>query len=306
MTGESRHHAGPVTERGASLRNLVALARPRDMTKNLFVFLPLFFGLRLGEIGLLGRAAVAFLAYSLAAVCVYVFNDLRDVESDRRHPRKRHRPLARGAVSRRTAILILTLSGVLGFGLMAFLDREALGVLALYVLLNTGYSLGLKHVPILDVTIVAVGFVLRILVGGLVTEVPLSAWIVVMTFLLALFLALAKRRDDVLLHLRTGETTRRSIHGYNLPFLDSAMAIMAGVVIVAYVSYALSPEVARRLGTENFYFTTFFVVLGILRYLQIVFVEENSGSPTDVVLSDRFLQGVLLGWILTSLWVIYR
>jgi len=284
---------------------LLRLVRVRQAAKNLFVFLPLFFGLELTDLDLLIRAAVAFTAFTLTAWAVYVFNDIQDVEADRRHPVKRDRPLASGEVSEDAAAVMAGTLVVASFALMMTVSAGAVWILALYAALNGSYSLGLKHVPVLDVCIIALGYVLRVLLGGAATGIPLSAWIVVMTFLLALFLALAKRRDDVVLFLETGSRARKSIDGYNLAFLDSAMTIMAGVVIVAYVSYALAPGLSERLGTENFYLTTFFVVLGILRYLQVAMVEEKSGNPTEVLFRDHFLQLTLLGWLGTCLWLMY-
>jgi 4-hydroxybenzoate polyprenyltransferase len=165
--------------------------------------------------------------------------------------------------------------------------------------MNIAYTLHLKHVAILDITTIATGFVIRLFVGSVTTGVPLSMWIVIMTFLLALFLALAKRRDDVLIYIDTGEKTRKVIDGYNLKFLDASMTIMASVVIVAYTIYATSPEAVERVGSEHLYLTTFFVILGILRYLQITYIEQNSGSPTRIILKDRFIQATLVGWLVT-------
>ena len=188
---------------------------------------------------------------------------------------------------------------------MAWIDMSALYVLAFYVVLNLAYTLRLKHVAVLDVAIIALGFVLRLFVGSFVTGVPLSMWIVVMTFLLALFLALAKRRDDVLIYLETGQKMRKVIDGYNLKFLDSAMVMMASVVIVAYTLYTISADVTSRLHSEYLYLTVLFVILGIMRYMQIAFVEEDSGSPTRVMLKDRFLLVVVVGWLATFFWIIY-
>ncbi len=294
-----------MTSRTGAVLPLLRLVRLPQAAKNLFIFLPLFFGLELANAALLAKSVVAFVAFTLTAWAVYIFNDIRDVESDRQHPKKRTRPLASGAISTRFAG---TLSGVLlalGLVLMGANDLQALWILLLYVAMNSAYSLGLKQIPILDVAIVGLGYVLRVLIGGAVTGIPPSAWIVVMTFLLALFLALAKRRDDVVLFMKTGSQARRVIDGYNLAFLDSATTMLGGVVIVAYVSYALGPELEQRLGTGNFYLTTFFVVMGIFRYLQLKMVEEGSGSPTEVLFQDRFLQVTLLGWLGACLWLMY-
>jgi hypothetical protein len=163
----------------------------------------------------------------------------------------------------------------------------------------------LKHVAIIDIAIIAIGFVLRLFVGAAVTSIPLSVWIVVMTFLLALFLALAKRRDDVLIFEKSGKLMRNSINGYNLKFIDTAMSIMASVVILAYILYTITPVVTKKIQSDNLYLTAFFVLIGILRFMQITFVEEKSGSPTKVLLQDRFLQTIILGWILVFALIIY-
>jgi 4-hydroxybenzoate polyprenyltransferase len=172
-------------------------------------------------------------------------------------------------------------------------------------MMNIAYSFYLKHIAILDVVIIAIGFVLRLFIGSAVTGIPLSMWIVLMTFLLALFMALAKRRDDMLIYLDTGKKMRKVIDGYNLQFLDTAMSIMASVVIVAYVIYTSSAEVIARVNSEYLYLTGLFVILGIMRYLQVAFVLKDSGSPTKIVLKDRFMQLTLIGWVLTFAWILY-
>ena len=164
---------------------------------------------------------------------------------------------------------------------------------------NLFYSFRLKHIPILDITLLSIGFVLRLYIGSAAAgpgEVPLSMWIVLITFLFALFLALAKRRDDVLLSAE-GKKVRKAIDGYNLEFINGAMMVMASVVIVSYISYCISEEVIHRLKTDKLFFTVIFVVLGILRYMQITFVEQKSGNPTKVLMKDLFLQLVIVGWL---------
>jgi 4-hydroxybenzoate polyprenyltransferase len=279
--------------------------RPHQYIKNLFIFLPLFFALKITDIPLLTHACIAFIAFSLTASAIYTLNDYHDIEEDREHPKKKSRPLASGAITKSQAIIIMAVLAVAGFGLMAILSFKAVGILAAYVIMNIAYSFYLKHVAILDVVIIAIGFVLRLFIGSAVTDIPLSMWIVVMTFLLALFMALAKRRDDVLFYLDTGKKMRKVIDGYNLQFLDTAMAIMASVVIVSYTIYTTSSEVVARVHSEYLYLTSLFVILGIMRYLQVAFVLKDSGSPTKIVLKDRFMQLTLIGWVLTFAWILY-
>ena len=188
---------------------------------------------------------------------------------------------------------------------MTSLSIQGAGILGLYVLLNVAYSLLLKHIAVLDVAIIATGFVLRLFVGSAVTGIELTIWIVVITFLLALFIALAKRRDDVLLFVNTGTKTRKVIDGYNLRFLDSAMAIMASVVIVSYILYTTSAEIMEKFDNEHLYLTALFVILGVLRYMQIVFVDEDGGSPTEILWKDRFIQLNSMCWVLVFAWMLY-
>lgn len=287
------------------LSSVIKLMRPHQYVKNLFILFPLFFALKIDDSALLFNALLAFAAFSLTASAIYILNDYHDIEEDRQHPTKKERPLASGAVGKTEALLLTAGLLAAGFSLMASLSLPATAILALYTLLNVAYSFALKHIAIIDVVIIAVGFVLRLFVGGAVTGVPLSMWIIMMTFLLALFMALAKRRDDVLIYNNTGRKMRRVIDGYNLQFLDTAMSIMGAVVIVAYTIYTTSAEVVQRLHSDHLYLTTLFVIIGILRYLQIAFVHLDSGSPTKIVLTDRFMQLTLLGWIVTFIWILY-
>ena len=267
--------------------------------------MPLFFVGQIGNTELLLNAVIAFVAFSLVASAIYAFNDYHDIEEDRQHPKKKHRPLASGAISKSQAIIIMAVLFAACFTLMCSLSLKAAGIVIAYVVMNVAYSFYLKHIAIIDVAIIAIGFVLRLFVGSTVTSVPLSIWIVIMTFLLAFFMALAKRRDDVLIYLDTGNKMRKVIDGYNLQFLDTAMAITASVVIVAYITYTTSPEVIARVNSKYLYFTALFVILGIMRYLQVAFVLKDSGSPTKIILKDHFLQLTLIGWVLTFAWILY-
>jgi len=285
--------------------NFLKLIRPHQYIKNLFIFLPLFFAGQVNNVELLIDALLAFTAFSLSASAIYILNDYHDIKEDQQHPKKKHRPLASGAISKKRAIGLMSLFFIAGVSLMGVISVKALMVLGAYISLNVAYSLLLKHIALLDVTIIAVGFVLRLFVGSMVTGISLSMWIVIMTFLLALFMALAKRRDDVLLFLNTGKKMRKVIDGYNIQLIDGAMMIMASVVIVSYLLYTTSVEVVQRLNSQYLYITALFVILGIMRYLQIAFVELDSGSPTSIVLKDRFMQITIFAWVLSYTWIIY-
>lgn len=288
-----------------NMKNIYELIRPYQYIKNLFIFLPLFFGLEIGNLYLLFKALVAFTAFSLTASGVYVINDYHDIEEDRRHPKKRYRPMASGVISKSQGLGIMAFLFLAGFTAMGILSWKAIAFQVAYVCMNIAYSMRLKQIAILDITIIAVGFVLRLFIGSAVTGIPLSQWIVIMTFLLALFLALAKRRDDVLIFNETGKKMRKAIDGYNLQFLDIAMAVMASVVIVSYILFTVLPTRSGKVQSEYLYTTVIFVITGILRYMSIAFVLNDSGSPTRVIMKDLFLKIILLGWIVTYAWILY-
>ncbi len=287
------------------IKNYIALIRYHQYVKNLFIFLPLFFVGQFSNLDLLLNDIIAFVAFSFAASSVYILNDFLDIEEDKKHPRKKLRPLASGLVSKRSAFLIMGLMFFTAIIIIGMLSLKACFVLLAYVILNLGYCFYLKHIPIVDISIIATGFILRLFIGSIVTDVPLSNWIVIMTFLLALFLALAKRRDDVLLFMKTGTKMRKVIDGYNIQFIDNSMTIMASVIIVSYILYTTSVKVMERVQSEYLYLTSLFVLLGVLRYLQISIVENNSGSPTKIMLKDKFIVLTLLGWALSFVFIIY-
>jgi len=284
---------------------LFKLIRLQQSIKNLFIFMPLFFAGLIIDMSLLHFALLAFVSFTCVASAVYIFNDFQDIKEDQLHPKKKHRPLAAGEVSVKLALFIMLGLLFIGLGLMFYLSLLALQILLAYVAMNIAYSLFLKKMAIIDVCIIAIGFVLRLFIGSVVTNVPLSMWIVVMTFFLALFIALAKRRDDVIIFEETGQQMRSAIKGYNLKFLDASLVIIAAVTIVAYLLYTVSPEITERLHTHYLYISTLFVIMGLMRYLQITFVEKNSGSPIQLVFSDGFLQSVIVMWLLYFSWVIY-
>ena len=263
---------------------------------------------------------LGFVAFSFIASSIYIINDYRDVEDDKKHPEKSKRPLASGAVSKPAAIVICLLLIAAGFGIAYFVREKFLFVLAIYFLLNLGYSFGLKTIPILDIIIVAAGFVLRVKAGAVIALIGVTEWLNIMVFLLALFMAIGKRRDDVLLKLSSGTDMRRAIKGYNLEFLNVATSLVCAVIVVAYFMYTMAPETQHRIaymgskpeegatsigGVYRLYYTCLFVLAGILRYLQIIFVQAASGSPTKILYRDRFIQASILLWIASFYLIIY-
>ncbi|WP_304061155.1 decaprenyl-phosphate phosphoribosyltransferase [Hoylesella loescheii] len=290
------------------MKKTLLLIRPQQWIKNGFVLIPMFFGGRLLNVDDAIASVVTFFAFSFVASAIYCFNDILDVEADRRHPVKCHRPIASGAVSVPTAYALMVILTLLSALLLFFLPQragETAGIVAFYFLLNMAYCLWLKRHAIIDVCTVAFGFVLRILAGGMACEVAVSNWLVLMTFLLALFLSFAKRRDDVLRMNETGEPPRRNTIRYNLTFVNQAITVTGTVTLVCYIMYTVSPEVVSRFHAPYLYLTSIFVLVGLLRYMQLTVVDEVSGDPTKILLRDRFTQAIVVAWIMSFLLIIY-
>lgn len=290
------------------MKALFKLIRPKQWIKNTFVLIPIFFSGNLFDGQKLTAGIITFLAYCFAASSIYCFNDLVDVEADRRHPVKCKRPIASGAISVSQAYMLMALMFILSAICILFLteNRWQVGaVILFYWLLNLAYCAELKDHAIIDVCVIAFGFVLRILAEGFAANITLSNWIVLMTFLLTLFLSFAKRRDDVIRMQETGEAPRRNTIRYNFTFINQAITITASVTLVCYVMYTVSPEVKAQFHTDYLYLTTVFVLVGLLRYIQLAVVDKKSGDPTKVILRDRFTQLVVLAWILCFLLIIY-
>ncbi len=293
------------------IKDIIRLMRPQQWLKNLFVFLPLFFDRHIMDAEYIWPSVVAFVAFCFAASGVYCFNDIYDVEADRLHPKKCTRPIASGAISVAQGYMINMLcwvisAGVILMDIFVLHNCTYLWVIILsYVVMNLAYSTKLKYIPILDVFIIAIGFVLRVYAGGVNAHIYISTWIVLMTFLLALFLAFAKRRDDVVEWEATGNTRRKGIERYNTAFMNQALTIVATLTMVCYIMYTISDSVIERVGSEYLYLTSIFVLAGIIRYLQITIVDIKSGSPTKILLKDRFIQLCIAGWLIAFAIILY-
>ena len=290
------------------MKELITLIRPYQWIKSLVVLFPIFFGGALGHFDALSEGFITVLSFSFASSSIYCLNDIMDMNDDRRHPKKCSRPLASGAISISQGYFLIIAMLALSILSLSFLPErrnETGAIIGFYWLLNVAYCLALKQHAIIDVCIVAFGFVLRILAGGMATDIKLSKWIVLMTFLLMLFLSFAKRRDDVLRMNETGEAPRKNTYRYNLTFINQAITITASVTLVCYIMYTMSPETIANFHTENLYLTSIFVLLGLLRYIQLAVVDKKSGDPTKVLLHDRFIQLIVLGFGLTFLIIIY-
>lgn len=292
------------------MKKYLKLLRVEQWVKNLFVFVPLFFSGNITNLDLLTKSIFAFIIFSLAASVVYILNDYNDIEADRKHPEKRRRPLASGAISKSKAIGILIGLVIADIALVCFAQlyfQEPLWkfgtIIAFYVVMNLAYTFRLKHVPIIDIFIIAIGFVLRVLAGGYITGISISQWAILLTFVLALVLAIGKRRGE-LINAQVSGKTRKALDGYNVQFADIALSISITLAIVCYLMFTLSPEVQARFHERVFY-TVVFVVFALLRYLQQTLVYNRTESPTKIVYRDRYIQVTLLLWVATFLIQIY-
>jgi 4-hydroxybenzoate polyprenyltransferase len=296
---------------GASLSrsvftNLLISLRPGQWTKNLVVFAGVLFGLRLFDPTDIAKAVAAFAVFCVLSGVVYLVNDIMDREADRRHPLKRLRPVASGALSPRVAgaAAVVLAAGALGVAL--WLDREFAIVAAAYVALQVAYSGPLKHLVIIDVLTISVGFVLRAVAGAVVIEVPISHWLLVVTILLALFLALSKRRHELVL-LAEGATGHRPILGeYSAYLLDQMIGVVTASTLVAYIFYSVSPETVEKFGTDLLGLTVPFPLYGIFRYLYLVHRREGGGNPTQMLLTDRPLLACVALWAVSVVVILYR
>lgn len=286
------------------LRALFKTMRPRQWTKNGFVFGALVFDRQLFIPLALERTLAGFLLFCLVSSAVYILNDLMDLESDRQHPQKRHRPLPSGQLSPRLALGAAVTLLLISFGLGGWLSLAFLGVLVAYVLLMLAYSRWIKHIPILDVLTIAAGFVLRVHAGvTLITVERFSPWLYVVTTLLALYLGFGKRRAELALLAENAGAHRKVLDGYTIPLLDQYILIVSGTTIIAYSLYTFS---APNLPPNHTMMLTIpFVLYGIFRYLYLIEVEHSGGAPEEILLSDRPLQVTILFWILAVLFVFY-
>lgn len=287
------------------------LLRVEQWVKNAFVFLPLFFSGNFFQEGLLLQSIYAFVVFSLTASCIYIVNDYSDIEADKKHPEKKYRPLASGVISKPLALsilasLILGIVGLMWFGQQYFgINIWKFGAIILfYFVMNLGYTFHLKHVAIIDVCIVSLGFVLRVLAGGYATGIPISQWAILLTFVLALVLALGKRRGE-LINAQISGKTRKALDGYNVQFADIALSISVTLAIICYLMFTVTPEVQSKFGMKIFY-TVLFVVFAFLRYLQQTLVYNKTESPTKIVYKDRYIQITILLWMMSFLFLIYH
>jgi decaprenyl-phosphate phosphoribosyltransferase len=279
------------------MNKYLKLIRVEQYVKNVFVFAPLFFSGAFLNIDLLQQTLLCFVSFCFVSSSVYIMNDYFDINEDKLHPTKSKRPLAAGTISKNNAIILFISLLIFSFSI-AYLNKiETFYVLLIYFILNIFYTLILKHIALLDINIIAIGFVLRIIAGGFSASAEPSIWILIETYLLALFLALAKRRTDFVLHSQ-GLKVRKNIKGYNLIFIDITLGIISSIIIICYIFYCISPEVQLHYHSKLVYLSIIFVLNGLIRYLKLAIVDQTTYSPTLIILKDRFIQITILGWII--------
>ena len=288
-----------------SLGPLVVSLRPHQWTKNLVLFAALALSKHLFELGPALRSLLGFALFCGLSGTVYLVNDVCDYEADRLHPRKRLRPVASGALSRRGAALAAAVIGASCLLLSLLLGLPFAVCAASYLALNLVYSFKLKEVVIVDVLCISLGFVLRALAGAVAIAVQFSDWLLVCTILLALFLALAKRRHEIVSLSDTAPEHRRILAEYSPYLLDQMISVVTASCVTAYAFYTLSPETMRKYETNRLSWTLPFVLYGIFRYLYLVHQREQGGSPTDVLLTDRPLLLAVFLWTVAIVLIVY-
>jgi decaprenyl-phosphate phosphoribosyltransferase len=274
----------------------MALLRTPQWSKNAFVLAPVFFAKKLGSLDAVGTSAAAALVFALLSSAAYTLNDYADRLQDAQNPLKQNRPLASGELGLRDAVA-LGLGCVLlasAIGLIVGLPLAFWAIMGAYMAIQLAYTTWLRNVVLIDVTVIAAGFVLRVLAGTTALRIEASSFIVLASGLLALLLALGKRRSDLNLE---SAAARGSLQGYTIEFIDLAVASLAAAVVGFYAEFTVSSYSIRHFGTKHLYLTTFLVALGVIRYLQVIVAEERLGSPTDIVLRDRPMQAIIACWL---------
>ena len=298
-SGHSRASARPLVP------SLLTSLRPRQWTKNLIIFAALLFGQRLTDPRSIGRSAAAFAIFCVLSGVVYLVNDVVDREADRLHPLKAKRPIAAGDLSTGAALTAALVLGAVGLGAAYGLGVEFGHVALAYVALLACYSGPLKHIVIVDALTIAVGFVLRAVAGAVVIGVPISHWLLVLTIQLALFLALAKRRHELVELAAQATNHRASLGEYTPGLLDQLIAIVAASTLIAYAVYTISPETVAKFGTDWLGLTLPFPIYGIFRYLYLVHRRADGGNPSETLLTDRPLLACVALWGLAVIIIIY-
>lgn len=278
------------------------LIRANHWIKNLFIFIPIFFSGELFDGDKFYLILYTTIGFSFITVLVYVINDIFDIEFDKNHKDKKTRPIASGDISIRSSFIIGLFFFLIGIWIVYSISINAFFLSIIYFIINLLYSFKLKSIPILDLIIVSIGFVIRVYIGSEVIEISVSNWVLIMVFLLSLFLAVCKRRDDVYFYEKNSRINRQVVIEYTLEFMDKIITIVSSVLIVSYLLFIASME---NFSSTYLLLTFIFVILGILRYNQITYVYNKGGSPIKILFSDVFLQIILICWIIMFFIILY-
>lgn len=288
-----------------ALRELFQSLRPQQWLKNLFIFAPLIFSENIFDRSMFLQTLLAFGIFCFLSGALYILNDLKDIEEDRLHPIKSKRPLARGELKKRQAIAAFVLLSFLSLLLAEVVNIEFLWICLVYFVLQIAYSFALKHVVILDVFIVAAGFFLRVIAGAVAIRVLISPWLLICTTLLALFLALSKRRHEIILLDADAMDHRRILKEYSPYLLDQMISVVTASTVIAYCLYTISGDTIEKFGTNKLILTVPFVLYGIFRYLYLIHQKAEGGTPETLILKDRPLLLDIFLWIVSAALIIY-
>ena len=286
--------------------DLFRCMRPKHWVKNFFVAAPLVFAHKLNDSAAVYQAILAFIGYCSIASSIYVLNDYIDLDRDKAHPVKKHRPLPAGKVTTRAVLALGAFLMMLGIIISLSLNQNYRLVLGAYFAMNVAYSNWFKQAVILDVMVIATGFVLRVLAGSAAIDVPASSWLLMCTFLLALFIGFGKRRHEIVVLEGQADNHREVLTHYSPYFLDQMISVVTASTVMSYALYTISPDTIRKFGTENLIFTTPFVLYGIFRYLYLVHQKEQGGDPASIVFSDKPLMLNIIFWGLIVIGLIYK
>jgi len=288
-----------------SLKYILISMRPKQWVKNLFVFAGLIFSRNLMDPHLLMKVTLGFALFSVMASSIYLFNDIRDIGNDRNHRDKHKRPIASGILKISTAYIVSIALAIVSLVSAFWLNPKFFFILAIYGVVNAAYSIRLKQMVIIDIMIIAFGFVLRVLAGTVLTGVSPSDWLIICTTTISLFLGFSKRRQELVLAGDNAGDQRLVLENYSLPFLDQMIAVVTGCTVISYALYTVSSETVTRFGTRNLVLTIPFVLYGIFRYLYLVYQKVSGENPTEMIMKDvPSIVNVVL-WFVVVVIVIY-
>ncbi len=281
------------------IKKMLISMRPKQWVKNVFIFAPMIFSLHMFQPAFIKRSLLAFCLFSLITGTIYIFNDILDREKDRLHPEKKDRPIAAGQLSAVSAGIFAAVLLVGVLALSAVINREFFYISLFYAVLNIFYSLFLKSVVIIDIMVIALGFVLRVMVGAAINQLALYPWILISTFLLAIFLALIKRRQELLKiqSINPDKVTRKTLLHYNINLLDQMISISTATTLISYIMYVLSPDVQQKFHTANLFYTVPFVIFGIFRYLFLAYAMGEGESPSEIIYTDLPFTVNIILWV---------